>query len=201
MNNIFITFIIPSIGRESLKKSIQSLLDQDDNDWNAIILLDGIKNSYDKIEDKRINIIELEKINNAGLIRNIGINYCKNTEWIGFLDDDDYLSNDYISSLKKEILINKDIEICIFRMAYSNGYILPSKYDKNIIMKKVGISFVVKKYVFNRVKFSNYPFEDYLFLKDAQNKKYKIIISSFVTYFVRTTPTKYHIFPKVLINF
>ena len=201
MNNIFITFIIPSIGRESLKKSIQSLLDQDDNDWNAIILLDGIKNSYDKIEDKRINIIELEKINNAGLIRNIGINHCKNTEWIGFLDDDDYLSTDYISSLKREILANKDIEICIFRMAYNNGYILPSKYDKNIIMKKVGISFAAKKYVFNGVKFTDYPFEDYLFLKDAQNKRYKIIISSFVTYFVRTSPLKYDIFPKVLINF
>ena len=200
-DNIFITFIIPSIGRESLKTSIQSLLNQDDNDWNAIILLDGIKNSYDKIEDERINIIELEKINNAGLIRNIGINYCKNTEWIGFLDDDDYLSTDYISSLKREILTNKDIEICIFRMAYNNGYILPSKYDKNIIMKKVGISFAAKKYVFNRVKFSDYPFEDYLFLKDAQNKRYKIIISSFVTYFVRTSPLKYDIFPKVLINF
>ena len=43
MNDIFITFIIPTIGRETLKNSIDSLINQTDHDWNAIIIFDGIK--------------------------------------------------------------------------------------------------------------------------------------------------------------
>lgn len=205
MNEIFITFIIPTIGRESLTKSIESLLNQDDNNWNAIIIFDGIKKNIDIINDK-IKIIEIDKIgidtikNAAGLVRNIGIKNVENSTWIGFLDDDDYLSPQYISNLKNEILNNDKIEICIFRMAYKNGTVLPSKNDRNILFKRVGISFAIKKYVSESLLFTNNPFEDYLFLKNAQNKKFKILISSYVMYFVRTSPIEYNTFPKILIN-
>lgn len=206
MTNIFITFIIPTIGRDSLKESLNTIINQDDNDWNAVIIFDGIKNNIE-INDPRIKILEIDKIgnekikNSAGLVRNIGIKNAINTEWIGFLDDDDYLSSDYISNLKKEILLNNQIEVCIFRMAYENKCVLPTKFDKNIIKNKVGISFCVKKYIATTILFNNNPYEDYLFLKEAQHKKYKIIISSYVTYFVRTLPIKYDIYPKILINF
>ena len=214
----FITFIIPTIGRDSLQYSIDSLINQSDNDWKAIIIFDNIKNNI-KIIDERIKIIEtsimsLNTENRAGLIRNIGIQSISNkdSEWIGFLDDDDYLSPDYISNLKKEILINDKIEVCIFRMAYKNGYILPSKFDKNIQRGKVGISFAIKQCLNNSL-FSNKPYEDYFFLKELQNKKYKIIISSYVTYFIRMNPynsDEYNKlisdlsntnFPKIRINF
>jgi glycosyltransferase involved in cell wall biosynthesis len=184
--NIFITFIIPTIGRISLLDSINSLIEQDDDNWNAIIVFDGIKNNFE-INDKRIMIIEIEKIgildkkNNSGLVRNIGFKYVKNSEWIGFLDDDDLLSNDYISKLKEEITINNNIEVCIFRMGYENKCILPYINDKNIIRKRVGISFAIKKYILNDdVLFENNPFEDFIFLKKLQNKNYKILISSYV---------------------
>lgn len=206
MTNIFITFIIPTIGRDSLKESLNTIINQDDNDWNVIIIFDGIKNNIE-INDPRIKIFEIDKIgnekikNSSGLVRNIGIKNATNTEWIGFLDDDDYLSLDYISNLKKEILLNNQIEVCIFRMAYENKCVLPTKFDKNIIKNKVGISFCVKKYITTSILFNNNPYEDYLFLKEVQYKKYKIIISSYVTYFVRTMPIKYDIYPKILINF
>jgi hypothetical protein len=206
MTETFITFIIPTIGRETLKKSIESLLYQTDNDWNAIIIFDGIKKNIDII-DKRIKIIEINKIgnidikNNGGFVRNIGIKNVENSLWIGFLDDDDYLSENYILNLKNEISIHNNLEICIFRMAYENGYVLPTKNDKNINRYKVGISFAIKKYVGDHILFENNPFEDYLFLKNAQNKKYKIIISSYVTYFVRSLPKNYELYPKILINF
>jgi hypothetical protein len=181
-------------------------LEQDDNDWNAIIIFDGIKKNID-IDNYKIKIIEIDKIgedsikNTAGLVRNIGIKNVQNSEWIGFLDDDDYLSPYYISNLKKELSLNNKMEICIFRMAYKNGTVLPFKNDKNITLKKVGISFAIKKYVCDSILFNNNPFEDYLFLKNAQNKKFKIIISSYVMYFVRTEPIDYDLYPKILINF
>ena len=203
-NNIFITFIIPTIGRSSLLSSINSLLNLKDDDWNAIIIFDGIKCNMN-IEDNRIKIIEIEKLgkesikNNAGLVRNIGFNYVENSTWVGFLDDDDYLSENYICNLKKEIEINNSIEVCIFRMGYENKCILPSKFDKNIIRNKVGISFALKKYITDSNKFINSPFEDYLYLKNLQSQKYKIIISSYVSYFVKTTPYITDFFPKILL--
>lgn len=206
MNDIFITFIIPTIGRETLKNSIDSLINQTDHDWNAIIIFDGIKKNIE-ITDNRIKMIEIEKIgvndikNNAGLVRNIGIKNVENSLWIGFLDDDDYLSHNYIINLKNEILINPNMEICIFRMAYPNGSILPTKQDKNINKCHVGISFAIKKYIGSNVLFNNHPFEDYLFLKNAQSKKYKILISSYVCYFIKSFPKDYELYPKVLINF
>ena len=46
----------------------------------------------------------------------------------------------------------------------------------------------------------NNPFEDYIFLKELQNKKYTILISSFVSYFVRTMPYECSLYPKILIK-
>jgi len=203
-NNSFITFIIPTIGRKSLLLSINSLLNLKDNDWKAIIIFDGIKSNVN-IEDNRIKIIEIEKSgkedikNAAGLVRNIGFSNIENSEWVGFLDDDDYLSENYICNLKEEINLNKSIEVCIFRMGYENGCILPSKFDKNIIRNKVGISFALKKYIIDDNKFINSPFEDYLYLKNLQSQKYKIIISSYVSYFVKTPPYITDFFPKILL--
>ena len=210
-NKSFITFIIPTIGRETLKNSISSLINLKDSDWNAIIIFDRIKKNIDTnyTNDTRIKIYEssIENINNfAGNIRNIGLEYCKkiNSEWIGFLDDDDYLSDDYICKLKEEININKNIEVCIFRMGFENKCILPFSSDKNIIRKHVGISFCFKQFIAINdieIKFKNIPYEDFIFLKLLQSKKYKILISSFVTYFVKTKPYKCNFYPKVLINF
>ena len=206
MNNTFITFIIPTIGRNSLKNSIKSLEDQSDNNWNAIIIFDGIDINIDNMNDK-IKIIKIhkkgiiEKKNCAGFVRNYGMALAKNTEWIGFLDDDDYLAPNYIEKLREEIDLNNEMDICIFRMAYKNKCVLPSKYDKNIIRTKVGISFTLKKSVADQILFHNSPFEDFMYLKDAQNKKFKIVISSYVTYFIKTLPFETELYPKILINF
>jgi len=201
MNKIFITFIIPTIGRQSLLNTIQSLYNQSEDNWDAIVIFDGIKNNFE-ITDSRIKIIEIEKTginNNAGLVRNIGIKYVNNSEWIGFLDDDDYISNNYITNLKTEIFLN-NIDVCIFRMGYENKCILPLKNDRNIYRNRVGISFAIKKYISNTVLFVNNPFEDYIFLKELQNKKYKILISSFVSYFVRIPPYEViEIYPKIIL--
>jgi glycosyltransferase involved in cell wall biosynthesis len=71
-----LTFIIPTIGRPSLKYAIKSLKDQTIQNWNAIIIFDGIKCNIEN-NDSRIQIIEIEKkginINSAGNVRNYGM--------------------------------------------------------------------------------------------------------------------------------
>jgi cellulose synthase/poly-beta-1,6-N-acetylglucosamine synthase-like glycosyltransferase len=162
-----------------------------DENWKAIIIFDGVKNTFD-IVDERITIIEIEKKgklgknNKAGFVRNIGFNYVNNSDWVGFVDDDDILSNDYINKLKKEIKKNKSIDVCIFRMGYSNKKILPNDYDKNIVKCRVGISFALRSYITKNILFNNNKYEDYYYLKELEYKKYKIVISPYVCYFVNS---------------
>ena len=71
-----VTFIIPTIGRNTLRNSIKSLLNQTETNWKAIIIFDGIKCNI-KNNDERIKIIEIDKMgcgkNNAGNVRNHGM--------------------------------------------------------------------------------------------------------------------------------
>ena len=60
IKNNTITFIIPTIGRKTLIKSIKSLQNQTNQNWNAIIIFDGIKSNIN-INDPRIKIIEIDK--------------------------------------------------------------------------------------------------------------------------------------------
>ena len=198
-NNTFITFIIPTIGRNTLINTINSLNNLINKNWKAIIIFDGVKNNYN-INNDKITIVEIDKKgeqgknNKAGYVRNIGFNYVTDSEWIGFVDDDDVLSNDYICKLKEESELNKTIEVCLFRMAYENNRILPNNYDKNISKCRVGISFAIKSYISKNILFSNNQFEDYYYLKELEYKNYKIVISPYVCYYVNTT--KYEIYEK-----
>ena len=102
-----VTFIIPSINRESLTKTIDSLLKQTNNNWKAIIIYDGVEGK--QFDDDRIKTININKTGivgqihgEAGLVRNVGIKEA-DTKWIAFLDDDDTITPYYIDSLYLEI--------------------------------------------------------------------------------------------------
>ena len=120
-----LTFIIPSIGRESLKFSVDSLLNQTNNNWKAIIIFDGVKNTLN-INNEKIITYEIEKkgssINQASEVRNYGISKA-NSEWIAFLDDDDTISNDYVEIFYKEKQIF-NFDVYIFRMNMNNRIIM-----------------------------------------------------------------------------
>lgn len=182
-----ITFIIPTIGRDTLMSSIQSLINQSNKSWNAIIVFDGIKPTI-KVEDPRIQIISISKkgrnINSAGLVRNEGIKLVK-TKWIAFLDDDDYLAENYIDVFYNELRLNPDSDVIIYRMVLDDN-ILPNLGDDNFYVNKVGISFCYKKEIFdNGMIFVPSKIEDFTLLDKLRNNKYKMIISPYTTYFVR----------------
>ena len=221
-----ITFIIPTIGRKSLPNALQSLINLNQPNWKAIVIFDGVSNNLENPEkylpDKflffKIKKQGIEDIkNNSGKVRNFGfqtiIKKNINTEYIGFLDDDDTVHPKYIDYLQEEININPINDVCIFRMMYPNGYFLPNMYHTKIKVKQFGISFAFKKELLNNdnfQNFNNHPYEDFIFLKTLEEKKYKIIISPYISYFVRTNYEKcyssylenmHSLLPRVAINF
>jgi len=188
-----VTFIIPTIGRETLNRSIESILNQTIENWNAIIIFDGIKSNLDikYITDKRIKIIEIEKkglyINCAGEVRNEGIKYA-NTEWIAFLDDDDTISHNYIETFYKELELNPYLDVLIFRMMV-NDRIIPKLETNNFYLNDVGISFIMKRSIHSSgIIFIPDGAEDFLYLDKIRKAGYLIIISHYIKYFVRDEP-------------
>ena len=185
-----VTFIIPTIGRETLNRSIESILNQTIENWKAIIIFDGIKSNI-TINDERIKIIEKKKkglyINCAGNVRNEGIKYAT-TEWIAFLDDDDTISHNYIETFYKELELNPNLDVLIFRMMINNR-IVPKLETNNFYLNDVGISFIMRLSIYNSgTIFTADGAEDFLYLDKIRKAGYIIIISPYITYFVRNEP-------------
>ena len=86
-------------------------------------------------------------------------------------------------------------------MIDENNIILPSKYDNGIYKCRCGISFAIKYDISKKINFKNSKYEDYYYLKELEYRNYKIVISSYVSYFVRREPTECEILDNVLINF
>jgi glycosyltransferase involved in cell wall biosynthesis len=163
-----VTFIIPTIGRPSLNKAVDSLLKQKNKNWKCIILFDGVEEKI--FNDERIITKKIDKLGtfgknhgNAGFVRNKGIELA-NTEWIAFLDDDDTLNENYVDWLS--LYISKGYEMVLFRMKTIKGKIIPSITNNDIIINDAGISFAYKKSL--DCKFVNSDTEDYHFLQQIR---------------------------------
>ena len=182
-----ITFIIPSLNRPTLPKTINSLLNQTNPNWKAIIIYDGVDG--DKFNDERITTFNINKKGSfsphhgmAGLVRNYGIEKC-DTDWIGFLDDDDTVEIDYVDTLFKKY---NHYDFVIWRMKELNGVVIPRLNNENLVFGNVGISFCYKKSIFKELLFSqNRDGEDFDFLMELKKQSNKFIITPEVMYNVR----------------
>lgn len=192
-----IDFIVPSVGRETLPNSCNSLLNQTNPNWKCYVGFDGLNESQVSnellVEDSRINYLYLpEKLGtsefhgNAGRVRNkITDSIETRSDWTGFLDDDDTLSQYYVEILNNEVQKEK-YDCYVFRMNH-NGIIIPP-YDMDTLQQNyVGISFCVNTefLVNNNISFVNNNAEDFLFLQSIMEHGGKIKILPFVGYFVR----------------
>jgi hypothetical protein len=98
-----------------LRRSLKSLDRQSDSDFDAVLVLDGLnaENLPPDITEGRpwLCIEEAgETVNlehRAGDMRNMGISRATGL-FVGFLDDDDTLSPNYVSALKEEIALHSD---------------------------------------------------------------------------------------------
>lgn len=198
MSKPFVTFIIPTIGRKTIENTIKSLFYQTNPNWLAIIVIDGVDINL-HIDDNRVTIIKIKKTgqhNHAGRVRNAAFDLV-NTEWIGFVDDDDCLTNDYVEKLKEEIILNPDTSTVIFRMNNNdlNTKILPPPDVIDFEGCKVGISFSVKKDLTKKYIFEPSHMEDYVLLDKIRSGKNKMVISPYLTYLVNSKQLNYK-FPK-----
>jgi hypothetical protein len=194
-----LTFILPTVGRTSLYEAIQSLLQQTNTDWRCILVLDEaiVPLTVRDILDERFILLNcekqgeycaLEKRNCAGKVRNEALHYLQkeNTEqWVAFLDDDDILSTDYIECFYHELELCPSLDVILFRMQFKNGMVLPPYSVRKLQKKQFGISFCFR--MKENMFFINDPFEDYIFMKCMEYKRYKMVISPFITYYVRFT--------------
>lgn len=195
-----ITFIIPTIKRPTLNRAIGSLLNQTDPDWKAIVVFDGVP--ITRFEDKRITCISIPKtgtLNHAANVRNKGIEMAK-TDWVGFLDDDDTISPNYVEKFKEELKLTPDAKCIIFRMYnhLSIPKILPAPEDKNFFEARVGISFALKKDLNLFFKPSN--IEDFRLLEAIRKGRHKMVISPYVTYFIRNNPSIVNSLTRIILN-
>jgi glycosyltransferase involved in cell wall biosynthesis len=181
MESSVITFIIPSITRESLTQSINSLINQTNPNWRCIIIYDGVDGKL--FNDPRIETINIDKIGGkssthgmSGLVRNEGLKLCK-TEWIGFLDDDDTLHPDYVNTLFSKYY---ELDFIIWRMKFSDGLIIPR--NDTISFANVGISIAYKNKFDNLFFDSNRDGEDFDFVKKLQSLTNNYIITPEIYY-------------------
>lgn len=181
-----ITFIIPTIGRDTLERAIQSIENQTNNEWKIIVVFDGIQSTL-KNPNSKTRVLEIEKKgvdkNSAGNVRNHGMKYA-DTEWVAFLDDDDVISPDFVETFYKEIDEYPYVNILIFRMM-QNDVIIPKLKTDNFYEGDVGISFIVNKKILDRIQFVPSAVEDYNFLNEARKQNFVIMISPYVKYFVK----------------
>lgn len=133
-----ISIIVPVYNTEQfLEKCLKSLVNQTiSNLLKIIIVNDGTKDNSERVilkfKQKYPDLIEYYKKDNGGLssARNYGIKKC-NTEYIGFVDSDDYVNREMFEKMYKTIKKeNMDIVVCGL-----NKY---NKYGDTIQCNKLG---------------------------------------------------------------
>ena len=110
----FFSVIIPTYNREELiSKAIDSVLSQNYNNYEIIVIDDGsIDNTVELMnkyldKDKRIRFFINDKNMGVSYSRNRGIDEAKG-EFVTFLDSDDILLKGFFREMNKNIVENKD---------------------------------------------------------------------------------------------
>lgn len=139
----FISIILPTYKRVSkIKKALNSILSQNYNNWEAIIVdnksKDGTKEIVESYKNKNFSFYEIE---NEGVIaksRNFAISKSKG-KYLAFLDSDDWWSPDKLK--KTNYYINQG-----YNFLYHDMYI--SK-KRNFIKRKTSYCRKLKKPIYN----------------------------------------------------
>lgn len=169
-----LSIIIPVYNAEkTLKKCMESVLKQKDEDLEIVLINDGSIDASDKIiqeyKEKNPKTISYYKKKNAGVAdtRNYGIKKAKG-KYILFLDADDYLDIHLYGLLKQ--YMEKDIDLIKFKLQREdekgnviesvNGPIFENKtgedgfeelYSKDVLLDSPCV-YVIKKQIFTKNK-------------------------------------------------
>lgn len=117
-----------------ISKCVESVLFQDYQDWELLLVDDGSKDESGIIcdewasKDSRISVIHLE---NGGVsrARNVGLKVAKG-EYVAFVDGDDWIETSMYATLIKEMENDVDIVFCRFLREYPEKSV--EHYEKNL---------------------------------------------------------------------
>ena len=188
-----ISVIIPNYNKDKyIKKTLESVQNQDFNDWECIIIDDNSNDSSIKIikefikNDSRFLFISNEKNYGAGYCRNLGIKLSKGN-FIIFLDADDLISSNCLSNRIKQISKNILLDFVVFPMGTFNKIVgdnntIWNKFKGNHLKRFLShdlpwaiCSVIWKKETLNHLRGFN---EDFLRLQDVELHS-RALINSF----------------------
>ena len=202
-SDAFITFIIPTLDRVTLFRTLTSIRQQTNQRWKAIVIFDGCAPTDESLllllQDTRFLYISIKKhgvvssnqSGQAGQIRNIGMSMVT-TPWIGFVDDDDTILPNYIEKLIEESSTLSNADLISFRMI-DTDQLIPPPFCQSILPNQIGISFAIKTSLFKEgFLFIQSEREDYHFVKEVHRARKMIVLSSHITYLTRNSTYKAH---------
>lgn len=162
MNNILITVIIPTADREQLlHRAVDSVLKQSVSPSKIIVVDNGVNEVNIQFDDPRVVIVRTAPRIGPGKSRNIGAR-SSDTNYIAFLDDDDWWDSGYIeNTIKKFEDTNVDVVVGKLKRYGINGCLRDYKLfpDSPDLQRKVffsnpgfgGQNIAMKKEIFNEV--------------------------------------------------
>lgn len=144
----FVSIIIPYYKNTgTISRAVESVLNQNDLDWELIIVDDGSNDELESILEqyRRDNLILIQK-NNTGPSdsRNIGASAASG-DYLAFLDSDDWFDSNWLAQFKQEYQKKG------FDIAYCFGALIDENTKERDDWKK----FVELTINGNRVKFNN----------------------------------------------
>lgn len=175
--------------------------------WQAIVAFDDVEptiSSYYNIKAIRTPTKLGFGVNSAGQVRNFAVDQLSKSygsslasieemyyivqPWVGFVDDDDTLSEFYLQIFEETRSNNKEVDLIIFRMQYEDKSVLPPPGfigEIKELENKVGISFACSLKLFNMLGgFKPSSGEDFDFLKRAEEAGAKIKLVDEIGYYV-----------------
>lgn len=162
MNNILITVIIPTADRgQLLHRAVDSVLKQSVSPSKIIVVDNGVNEVNIQFDDPRVVIVRTAPRIGPGRSRNIGAR-SSDTDYIAFLDDDDWWDSGYIeNTIKKFEDTNVDVVVGKLKRYGINGCLRDYKLfpDSPDLQRKVffsnpgfgGQNIAMKKEIFNEV--------------------------------------------------
>ncbi|MBC5630269.1 glycosyltransferase family 2 protein [Clostridium sp. NSJ-6] len=161
--NIKVSVIIPVYNCEKyIRECIESLINQNLKECEFIFINDGSTDKSEEIikeylyGDERISLIN-QKNSGVSVARNIGIKKAVG-EYIGFVDADDYVENNYFERLYNEAKDdNCHIVICGWKNVFKdNETVFSLPFEKNKVFNKADIEkniypFLIKEDSLNSV--------------------------------------------------
>lgn len=196
MQNSLISVIIPVFNAEkSIKKCIESVLNQSYKNIEIIAINDGSKdNTLEILKNFKSQIILIDQQNSGvSAARNAGLNIAKG-EFVAFLDSDDCFEIDFLKLMLEAALKNDaDIVVCdvliknegknsIFKDINANyGLIDPDFYLKLLLTNQNSMGWVWNK-IFKKEILKDVRFNTNLILAEDQNFVTDAILNSKIVY-------------------